>query len=248
MAGLIDVAAEAERLGKLLAKTQAELAKTEAKLANENFVRNAPPQVVQTERERAAELARTVAGFSAQPGTRARHARRRERPRPTYRRKRRCSGGARDPRDHHPRQARADPPVSGVPAGARASVDRGCARSRQDDAGARARARAGPGLAARAIHQRPAAGGYHRGLGVRSRQPAFNFRQGPIFTQLLLADEVNRASPRTQSALLEAMEERQVSADVTTYPLPDRFSWSRPRIPTSSSAPSPCRSRSWIAS
>ncbi len=42
----------------------------------------------------------------------------------------------------------------------------------------------------------------------------FHFRQGPIFTQLLLADEVNRASPRTQSALLEAMEERQISADV----------------------------------
>src|SRR6201997_5456322 len=51
----------------------------------------------------------------------------------------------------------------------------------------------------------------------------FNFRQGPLFTQLLLADEVNRASPRTQSALLEAMEERQVSADGTTYPLPDVF-------------------------
>ena len=51
----------------------------------------------------------------------------------------------------------------------------------------------------------------------------FHFRQGPIFTQLLLADEVNRASPRTQSALLEAMEERQVSADGTTYPLPEPF-------------------------
>ena len=51
----------------------------------------------------------------------------------------------------------------------------------------------------------------------------FHFRQGPIFTQLLLADEVNRASPRTQSALLEAMEERQISADVTTYPLPEPF-------------------------
>jgi MoxR-like ATPase len=56
----------------------------------------------------------------------------------------------------------------------------------------------------------------------RGRQ-RFNFRQGPIFTQLLLADEVNRASPRTQSALLEAMEERQVSADGTTYRLPDVF-------------------------
>ncbi len=51
----------------------------------------------------------------------------------------------------------------------------------------------------------------------------FDFKKGPIFTQLLLADEVNRASPRTQSALLEAMEERQVSADVTTYRLPEPF-------------------------
>jgi MoxR-like ATPase len=51
----------------------------------------------------------------------------------------------------------------------------------------------------------------------------FSFRKGPIFTQLLLADEVNRASPKTQSALLEAMEERQVSVDVTTYRLPDPF-------------------------
>ena len=51
----------------------------------------------------------------------------------------------------------------------------------------------------------------------------FRFRQGPVFTQLLLADEVNRASPRTQSALLEAMEERQVSVDATTYRLPEPF-------------------------
>ena len=51
----------------------------------------------------------------------------------------------------------------------------------------------------------------------------FTFRKGAIFTQLLLADEVNRASPKTQSALLEAMEERQVSVDVTTYRLPDPF-------------------------
>src|SRR5690348_17621294 len=43
----------------------------------------------------------------------------------------------------------------------------------------------------------------------------FRFRKGPLFTHLLLADEVNRASPRTQSALLEAMEERQVSVDLT---------------------------------
>ena len=51
----------------------------------------------------------------------------------------------------------------------------------------------------------------------------FQFRRGPVFTQLLLADEVNRASPKAQSALLEAMEERQVSVDGTTYPLPEPF-------------------------
>ncbi len=51
----------------------------------------------------------------------------------------------------------------------------------------------------------------------------FQFRQGPLFTQLLLADEVNRASPRTQSALLEAMEERQVSVERATLKLPEPF-------------------------
>ncbi len=48
----------------------------------------------------------------------------------------------------------------------------------------------------------------------------FTFHKGPIFAQLLLADEINRANPKTQSALLEAMEERQVSIDGTTYSLP----------------------------
>jgi len=51
----------------------------------------------------------------------------------------------------------------------------------------------------------------------------FEFRRGPVFTQLLVADEVNRASPRTQSALLEAMEERQVSIDGAAHPLPEPF-------------------------
>ncbi len=51
----------------------------------------------------------------------------------------------------------------------------------------------------------------------------FEFRQGPVFTQVLLADEINRATPKTQSALLEAMEERQVTVDGTTYPLPLPF-------------------------
>ncbi|MCP9274703.1 AAA family ATPase [Mycolicibacterium arenosum] len=51
----------------------------------------------------------------------------------------------------------------------------------------------------------------------------FEFRRGPVFGNLLLADEVNRTPPKTQAALLEAMAERQVSIDGTTHPLPDPF-------------------------
>lgn len=51
----------------------------------------------------------------------------------------------------------------------------------------------------------------------------FTLRRGPIFTQILLADEINRTPPKTQSALLEAMEERQTTIDGETYPLPDPF-------------------------
>ncbi|TFV57666.1 MoxR family ATPase [Mycobacterium sp. PS03-16] len=51
----------------------------------------------------------------------------------------------------------------------------------------------------------------------------FDFRHGPIFTNLLLADEINRTPPKTQAALLEAMAERQVSIDGTTHPLPAPF-------------------------
>jgi MoxR-like ATPase len=51
----------------------------------------------------------------------------------------------------------------------------------------------------------------------------FEFRSGPIMGQIILADEVNRATPKTQASLLEAMEERQVTVDGTTYPLPKPF-------------------------
>jgi MoxR-like ATPase len=51
----------------------------------------------------------------------------------------------------------------------------------------------------------------------------FEFRPGPLFVNILLADEINRATPRTQSALLEAMQERQVTMDGTTRPLPRPF-------------------------
>jgi MoxR-like ATPase len=63
-------------------------------------------------------------------------------------------------------------------------------------------------------------------LGVSIYQPDtrdFRFHAGPVFTQLLLADELNRATPKTQGALLEAMEERQITADGVTHPLPDPF-------------------------
>ena len=63
-------------------------------------------------------------------------------------------------------------------------------------------------------------------LGVslfNQRDQAFEFHQGPVFTNILLADEINRASPRTQSALLEAMGEGQVSLDGTRRLLDSLF-------------------------
>ena len=55
------------------------------------------------------------------------------------------------------------------------------------------------------------------------KEKEFVFRAGPIFSEILLADEINRATPRTQSALLEAMQERQVTIDITTHKLPRPF-------------------------
>ena len=63
-------------------------------------------------------------------------------------------------------------------------------------------------------------------LGVsvfRREESRFEFHRGPVFSQLVLADEINRATPKAQSALLEAMEERQVTADGVTYELPAPF-------------------------
>jgi len=56
-----------------------------------------------------------------------------------------------------------------------------------------------------------------------AKTAAFSFRPGPVFTNLLLADEINRTPPKTQASLLEAMEERQVSADGVSRPLPEPF-------------------------
>lgn len=56
-----------------------------------------------------------------------------------------------------------------------------------------------------------------------ARSAEFSFREGPVFTNLMLADEINRTPPKTQASLLEAMEERQVSVDGTPRPLPEPF-------------------------
>ena len=62
------------------------------------------------------------------------------------------------------------------------------------------------------------------GVSVFERESSsFNFHPGPVFSQVVLADEINRASPKTQSALLEAMEEEQVTIEGKTYPLPHPF-------------------------
>ena len=60
-------------------------------------------------------------------------------------------------------------------------------------------------------------------LVYESKTGEFDFRPGPVFTNILLADEINRTPPKTQSSLLEAMEERQVSVDGVTRPLPEPF-------------------------
>lgn len=72
-------------------------------------------------------------------------------------------------------------------------------------------------------------------LGVSVYRPEggrFEFQPGPVFAQLVLADEINRATPKTQSALLEAMEEQQVTADGTTHALPTPFFVVATRNPT----------------
>src|SRR5512137_1563956 len=62
------------------------------------------------------------------------------------------------------------------------------------------------------------------GLSIFNRDDsAFKFMKGPVFNNIVLVDEINRAMPKTQSALLEAMEEKRVTVEGTTYPLPEPF-------------------------
>lgn len=81
-----------------------------------------------------------------------------------------------------------------------------------------------------------------------SRTAEFSFQPGPVFTNLLLADEINRTPPKTQSSLLEAMEERQVTVDGTPAHSPSR-SWSpRPRTRSNTKARTPSPKLSWTVS
>ena len=105
---------------------------------------------------------------------------------------------------------------------------RGRPGHRQDAARPRRRPRAGPADGPHPGHARPPPVRRHRAPACSS--PAgLRFVPGPVFTNLLLVDEINRATPRTQSALLEAMQERQVSIEGTTHRLPGPVP--RPRDP-----------------
>jgi MoxR-like ATPase len=76
----------------------------------------------------------------------------------------------------------------------------------------------------------------------------FRFQQGPIFNNLILADEINRAPAKVQAALLEAMEERQVTVAGTAHKLPDLFLVMATQNPIEQGAPTRCRKRRWIGS
>ena len=75
----------------------------------------------------------------------------------------------------------------------------------------------------------------------------FEFRPGPIMAQIVLADEINRATPKTQAALLEAMEEHQVTVDGITYPLDAVHGASPRRTRSNTKARSRCPKRSSTA-
>ena len=80
------------------------------------------------------------------------------------------------------------------------------------------------------------------------KEQQFQFKPGAIFTNILLADEINRATPRTQSSLLECMEERQCSVDGVTYKMENPFLVIATQNPVEIQAPSPCPKHSWTVS
>lgn len=86
------------------------------------------------------------------------------------------------------------------------------------------------------------------GLSIFDRERNdFRFIPGALFSQILLADEINRATPKTQSALLEAMEERQVTVEGETRPLPEPFFVIATQNPSARSERFRCRNRNLTA-
>ncbi|BAS17180.1 uncharacterized protein YeaC [Arthrobacter sp. Hiyo8] len=81
-----------------------------------------------------------------------------------------------------------------------------------------------------------------------SHTSEFTFREGPVFTNIMLADEINRTPPKTQASLLEAMEERQVSVDGLSRPLPSPFIVAATQNPVEYEGTYPCPRRNWTAS
>ena len=131
---------------------------------------------------------------------------------------------ARQRRARHPGQARAGPPRARVPLRRGPPPHRGRARRRQDVARQGDRALDRRHVAPHPVHARPAARPTSPACRCgTARSDEFEFRPGGVFANVVLADEINRASPKTQSALLEAMEERQVTVDAHTYRLPRPF-------------------------
>jgi MoxR-like ATPase len=80
------------------------------------------------------------------------------------------------------------------------------------------------------------------------RDGDFTVRRGPIFANIILADEINRAPAKVQSALLEAMQERQVTIGMRPSGCPSPFSFSPRRTPSNRKGPIRCRKRRWTAS
>ena len=131
--------------------------------------------------------------------------------------------GPRQRRARDRRQAPRGPARPRRPALPRPPPDRGRARHRQDRPGEGHRPQPRLQLPADPVHAGPAAVGRDRPLDLQPEDPGVRVPAGADHGQVVLADEINRATPKTQSALLEAMEERQATVDGTTYAMPDPF-------------------------
>ena len=220
MAGLIDPTAELERLAKRLRRAEVDIEKLEAKLANGDFAKNAPAEVVAKDR-----AARRGAARGDRP---ARHA---NRPREPLARPMSAAAAASAPiaailaqlnrvilgKEEQIRLclacllARGHLLIEDIPGVGKTTLAHALARTL--------------GLSFQRVQFTsdllPAD---VLGVSIFDRETGkFRFQRGPIFAQLVLADEINRASPKAQSALLEAMEERQVTLDGQSMPLPEPF-------------------------